>query len=338
MVPIRRFSQCFFVSLILVGSLATTSYASDSSHWILHGLTTLAKHLGPTGQAIIGVVVVLLVIGGIAYSLKKKRELKTKLALFQNFRQSPPTDRQQAVRDLVRCFLMGPVEFTNDQADHNAAVLESLCTYVGDEHKTTLQTYIAKFRARPAKFGMMESIDMEKWVGSLTASTDTASHGTPPASASQSLPQKQEGMAEQVDFDALARQAKDDPSDAKMDRLWRETFMLKQWHFIPRGEMPHISPFVGVAENKPFVFAFADKDKAREFSKKQGFLEKDGVTLVLSMPVHGFVQTVDSYASKGVFGLLFNDGPHGYFAPLHNVTPMHKHFQKNSSPGQSSSD
>jgi hypothetical protein len=171
--PIRRFSHFFFVSMILVGSLATTSYAAGD--WVVRGLTTLAKHLGPTGQAIVCVLLVLLVVAGMAYTWKKRRELKTKAALFQTFRQSPPADRQQAVRDLVQCFLMGPVAFTDAQADHNAAVLESLCQYVNNKDKKTLQNYIAKFRQRPAKFGMLESADMEKWIGSLRTSRDDVS-------------------------------------------------------------------------------------------------------------------------------------------------------------------
>jgi len=182
--PIRRFSQFFFVSLVLVGSLATSSYAAGD--WVLKGLTRVAHHLGPTGQVIVCVLVVLLIIGGIAYHLKKKWELRTKLALLRSFRQSPPADPQQAVRDLVRCFLMGPVEFTDVQADHNAAVLESLCRYVSNSDKTTLQDYIAKFRQRPAKFGLLESADMEKWIGALPLSIDTKPASSQAASPMES--------------------------------------------------------------------------------------------------------------------------------------------------------
>lgn len=177
--PIRWFSHFFFISLILGGSLATTSYAAGD--WVVRSLTTFAKHLGPTGQTIVCVLLVLLVVAAVTYTWKKRRELKTKVALLQSFRQCPPAGRQQAVRDLVQCFLMGPVAFTDAQAAHNAAVLESLCRYVDKKDKKTLQDYIAKFRRRPAKFGMLESADMEKWIGALPTSVGAVSPNAPQA-------------------------------------------------------------------------------------------------------------------------------------------------------------
>ena len=135
-------------------------------------LRRISELLGPTGSAIVLILFVLLVIAGVIYSLKKKNQLKGKLVLFQEFIESPPGDRKQAVNDLVQCFLMGPVNFTDEQADHNAAVLETLCKYISAENQSTLQTYVQMFRTRPAKFGMMESMDMEKLISSLPNETE----------------------------------------------------------------------------------------------------------------------------------------------------------------------
>ncbi|MCZ7649429.1 MAG: hypothetical protein M5U26_29925 [Planctomycetota bacterium] len=126
-----------------------------------------------------------------------------------------------------------------------------------------------------------------------------------------------------VDFDALVEEAKQTGTDEAMSRLWAATYALPQWNFIARGELPNVRPFIGVMEDRPFLMAFTDSAHARAFGERQGFLAPDGSLQLLAMPVAGFVETAASYAAGGVFGIMFNNGPHGYFAPLSNVRPMY---------------
>jgi hypothetical protein len=130
-----------------------------------------------------------------------------------------------------------------------------------------------------------------------------------------------------VNFDVLVNhlQAKNDRE--AMDALWGAVYSLPEWYFVPRGELPNIHPFVGIVEGRPFINAFTDHKLAHEFSIRQGFVSPDDTAHVLSMPVGGFIETVPSYQEHGVFGLLFNDGPYGFFAPLQNLRPMLLYYQ-----------
>jgi len=135
----------------------------------------------------------------------------------------------------------------------------------------------------------------------------------------------QEGI-HMTNIDTLREQAEASGSGEDMDRLWRETYKLDQWYFIARGKIPNVHPFIGVVEDKQFLFAFTDEQHAMAFAQNQGFTDEKGNSMVLSMPVNGFIESSDQYRYQGVFGILFNEGPHGYFAPLDNLVPMYKHF------------
>ncbi|MBV9788761.1 MAG: hypothetical protein JOZ51_11335 [Chloroflexi bacterium] len=131
-----------------------------------------------------------------------------------------------------------------------------------------------------------------------------------------------------ADFDALAAEGKRTQSEAAMAQLWAAVYALPSWYFVIKPERQPVSPFVGVVDNQPFLMAFTDKQRADQFARRQGFVDASGATSILATPVQGMVENAEQYRAQGVFGILFNDGPNGFFAPLANLTPMWQYFQK----------
>lgn len=129
------------------------------------------------------------------------------------------------------------------------------------------------------------------------------------------------------DFDALSAEGKQTQSQASMARLWEAVYALPSWFFVVHPERQPVSPFVGVVDQQPFLMAFTDKQRADQFARRQGFVDASGATSILATPVQGMVQTAEAYREQGIFGILFNDGPNGFFAPLTNLVPMWQYFQ-----------
>lgn len=133
-----------------------------------------------------------------------------------------------------------------------------------------------------------------------------------------------------VDFDQLSLTGRIDESQQTMERLWGEVYRLDSWFFLARGEVPDVRPFIGMVQQRPFVMAFTDAARVAEFAQRQGIAAEDGSARALSMPPDGFASMVQAYIDGGVFGILFNDGPAGFFAPLTNVVPMLEFYAEGS--------
>lgn len=129
------------------------------------------------------------------------------------------------------------------------------------------------------------------------------------------------------DFDALALDSQRTQSQAAMERLWAAVYALPTWYFVARPDQLPVQPFVGVVDQQPFLMAFTAKEQADSFARRQGFIDEAGRTTVLALPVQGVVQMAGQYSAQGVFGLLFNNGSAGFFAPMTNLAPMWQFFQ-----------
>ena len=129
-----------------------------------------------------------------------------------------------------------------------------------------------------------------------------------------------------VDFDHLAAEAQQSQSQDAMAQLWGAVYALPAWNFVARGALPDVTPFVGVVDGKPMVLAFTDRARADAFARRQGFTDPDGNSSILSLSVQSVVELVPAYQAQGVFGILFNTGSHGFFAPLTNLSRMRRHF------------
>lgn len=128
-----------------------------------------------------------------------------------------------------------------------------------------------------------------------------------------------------VDFDALRNAAATNADAHAMDRLWDATMRLEKWHFVQRAEInsPQFKPFCGVVQDKPFVMAFTDGLRANAFGHRNKlYTPGTDAVGVLAMPAEHAIPLVLHLGHAGVFGILFNDGPAGYFAPLTNLVPM----------------
>jgi hypothetical protein len=136
------------------------------------------------------------------------------------------------------------------------------------------------------------------------------------------------------DFDRLARAATapDAGIDAK-NRLWAAAFKLKAWHFIARGEIPNVGPYIAshpaIADGAPMLKAFTDPDRLRTFAQQCGLTAPDGIVLFLSLRVESILPTLESYTSQGVTHIHFNadECSHGFFIPLAQLPIVRRHLE-----------
>jgi hypothetical protein len=131
------------------------------------------------------------------------------------------------------------------------------------------------------------------------------------------------GEPAEADFDQLSAKAYAVGSTIEdKNALWRAVFALKEWNFIARGEFPNMQPYVasneGVAKGEYMLKAFTDPKRLHAFAKDNGLLDEKGNAMILTMPVPGFMETLQSYQEMGVFGIHFNAdaGSMGFFSPL----------------------
>lgn len=124
------------------------------------------------------------------------------------------------------------------------------------------------------------------------------------------------------DFDKLAERTQQDKTKESLDALWGAVYALEDWYMIAAGEPPNVGPFIGVIEDKPFVFVFTEPEKAAEAAKNRGLVDKNGDPHLLAIPVAGFVKTVETYLEKGIFGVYFNDCKNAFYTPLTDVKSM----------------
>lgn len=61
--------------------------------------------------------------------------------------------------------------------------------------------------------------------------------------------------------------------------LFGQAFALPQWHFIARGQFPHISPYIAsnedVAGGQYMVRAFTHTDRLLRFARENNLMETD---------------------------------------------------------------
>jgi len=127
-----------------------------------------------------------------------------------------------------------------------------------------------------------------------------------------------------VNFDELIEKVKKMPFQEGQILLWKETFNLEKWHFItkPLVNLDNPKPFIGVVEGKGWMYLFTDGKHALKFGKVQGLLNNDGSINTIAMKPKKAVELLDKFAKLGVFGVRFNQGEFGWYAPIENLKPM----------------
>ena len=127
-----------------------------------------------------------------------------------------------------------------------------------------------------------------------------------------------------IDFDELIEKVKKMPAQEGQILLWTKTFNLDKWHFIikPVVETNDPKPFIGNVDGKGWLYLFTDGMHARNFGEVQGLLGNNGTINTIALEPKKAVEWLKQWAQLGVYGVRFNEGNHGWFAPITNLKPM----------------
>ncbi|HEX3816144.1 MAG TPA: hypothetical protein VHX59_25175 [Mycobacteriales bacterium] len=131
-----------------------------------------------------------------------------------------------------------------------------------------------------------------------------------------------EPTAEQ--FDQLAAESRAGTEEAN-SALWTAVFSLSRWWFLPDSAQPGLR--IGVIDGRPFLLAFTSDDRARQQAVAWGMAAPDGSVNVIASTPQNVLNMVDGMRSSGVFGVTFDHGVTGFFAPLENLRPIYQHVQ-----------
>jgi len=142
-------------------------------------------------------------------------------------------------------------------------------------------------------------------------------------------------MTDNVDFDALAQKTINSNGALEdLNNLYGAVFALPEWHFIARGELPNLSPYIAAnadyADGQQMVRAFTDTNRLLRFAKENNLVQTDGSAPILSLPTAGIVEYLEQFTAYGVHGVWFNSdtGSDGFFLPLKQLRPVKEHLAK----------
>jgi hypothetical protein len=127
-----------------------------------------------------------------------------------------------------------------------------------------------------------------------------------------------------ADFDQLAAAARSGTMEAN-NALWSAVFALDRWWALPDGDPPR--PRVGTIDGKPFLLAFTSGERARQQAQAWGLAAPDGSVNVIALSPQSVLGTLDSMRAAGIFGVVFDQGISGFFAPLDNLLPIYEHVR-----------
>jgi hypothetical protein len=132
-----------------------------------------------------------------------------------------------------------------------------------------------------------------------------------------------------TDFDKLAQQAfLPEATIEDKNALWSATFDLEQWHCIPRGNFPDVYPYTTyLEENKAVLLVFTDTTRAKNYAVKNIPHSTFEDTLLLSLPSNTAPDYFAKFAANGVWGVWFNAGEMGYYAPLEGLPRIKAHLE-----------
>lgn len=136
------------------------------------------------------------------------------------------------------------------------------------------------------------------------------------------------------EFTALADGAASDAG--ANNELWRRTFELEAWEFVPNippgetfegmvGAGKPLGPLVATVEGAMYIMAFTSSERAFEFARSNGIGGADGIS-TLSMPVDGAVESVCAVTDPRITGVMFNRNKNSqaYFGSFNYLTAMYE--------------
>lgn len=134
-------------------------------------------------------------------------------------------------------------------------------------------------------------------------------------------------MSDKPIEDHVAR-ARQSPTTANLEDLWRAVFFLKAWYFLPgRDDEGPAYPTVSMVDGKPWVLAFSNVRRLQDFAESVDRLGDDGsVPLLVLDPRESMSQLQD--VAHAVEGVIFNMGSDATFrAPLQALEAYARQFK-----------
>lgn len=121
------------------------------------------------------------------------------------------------------------------------------------------------------------------------------------------------------DFDGLVEKARNSGSISDLNNLYTTLLELKEWNYIVSKNctIENAKPFIGVVDEKTWLFVFTDRSKADQYARTFGhFHERNGSTLVLTMNLNNSLDMIQQLYERGVYGVRFNEGENGWFTDI----------------------
>ena len=120
--------------------------------------------------------------------------------------------------------------------------------------------------------------------------------------------------------DLEATRAQGDGSDPnRIAAIWESVCALPYWYFIS-DPVSASDPMIGICRDQPCALAFTDPRRARDVAislDPSAKLEGNRLIALSPRPAVGWLK---SLASRGVAGVVFNEGPRRIFLPSHRMT------------------
>jgi hypothetical protein len=137
------------------------------------------------------------------------------------------------------------------------------------------------------------------------------------AAPAPNLPDRGTQRALSEDIDRLSAAAEHaGPGDIELnDALWSAVHHLEYWYFIPRGEPSAVQPMAIVLDEGPMLLAFTSLERAHQAADRMS-IPAEQTKRMLAMPSAGVVELADEYAHMGLYGVMFDSGWSGFFAPV----------------------
>ena len=105
--------------------------------------------------------------------------------------------------------------------------------------------------------------------------------------------------------------------------LWSELLTLPEWHLLFAPQLSPPSPHVMMVDDKHWVLIFTDPDRLQAFAPEHGLVLDGDKALYTSLSVPDARKMLRSMAQSGIDGVRFNQGAHGWFAPLDSIESIH---------------
>ncbi|MCU0430199.1 MAG: hypothetical protein MUF42_09530 [Cytophagaceae bacterium] len=130
-------------------------------------------------------------------------------------------------------------------------------------------------------------------------------------------------------FDALSANAYDpytgEPgSKEHLDKLWRSLFLLEYWNFLIHPDAP-MKPHVEEHDGKSWVLVFTDNTKLNDYARLHHYTNDDNKVLSMSVPASAALDWLVK-GNAGVFGVRFNEGDYGWYAPIEVLPAIYSHL------------